>query len=216
MTTPLRDRLNLTVCLCACLLGLASMSQAVVAASVDTLAQQYFPQVTHIGEFEGEPLAAPVYQDEVLLGYLMRTSDIAPIPAYSGEPITLLVGLGLEGLITGLKITQHSEPILVVGISEQDLDHYVEQYRGVTVDKKVKLGGSEREGYVTIDGIRWPPRVVSRSRPRSLKRPPAVMGAIHRQPDRSMRPWRNHHLPGGWASLPSLSGYRCGVIGSGK
>jgi len=153
MTTPLRDRLNLTVCLCACLLGLASMSQAVVAASVDTLAQQYFPQATHIGEFEGEPLAAPVYQDEVLLGYLMRTSDIAPIPAYSGEPITLLVGLGLEGLITGLKITQHSEPILVVGISEQDLDHYVEQYRGVTVDKKVKLGGSEREGYVTIDGI---------------------------------------------------------------
>ena len=153
MTSPLRDRLNLNVWLCACLLCLASISQAAVAASVDALAQQYFPQATLIGEFEGEPLAAPVYRDEVLLGYLMRTTDIAPIPAYSGEPITLLVGLDLEGQITGLKITEHSEPILVVGISDQDLEHYVEQYRGVTVDKKVKLGGAERDGYVTIDGI---------------------------------------------------------------
>ncbi|MGB5177658.1 MAG: hypothetical protein WBP44_02900, partial [Gammaproteobacteria bacterium] len=118
MTTPLRDSLNLNAWLCACLLGLAGMNQAAVAASVDALAQQYFPQATHIGEFEGEPLAAAVYRDEVLLGYLMRTTDIAPIPAYSGEPITLLVGLDLEGQITGLKITEHSEPILVVGISD--------------------------------------------------------------------------------------------------
>ena len=33
------------------------------------------------------------------------------------------------------------------------LTHYVEQYRGVTVEQKVKLGGAERDGYVTIDGI---------------------------------------------------------------
>ena len=153
MTTPLPDRLSLKVWLCVCLLGLAGLGQAAVAASVDALAQQYFPQATHIGGFEGEPLAAAVYRDREVLGYLMRTTDIAPIPAYSGKPITLLVGLDVGGRITGLKITEHSEPILVVGISDQDLDHYIEQYRGVTVDQKVKLGGSERDGYVTIDGI---------------------------------------------------------------
>jgi len=153
MTTLLRDRLNLNVWLCVCLLGLAGMSQSAVAASLDALAQQYFPQATHIGDFEGEPLAAAVYRDEEVLGYLMRTTDIAPIPAYSGQPITLLVGLDVGGRITGLKITEHSEPILVVGISDQDLESYVEQYRDVTVDQKVKLGGSERDGYVTIDGI---------------------------------------------------------------
>jgi polyferredoxin/Na+-translocating ferredoxin:NAD+ oxidoreductase RnfG subunit len=153
MTIPLHDRLKLAVWLCICLPGLAGMSQLAIAASVDALALQYFPQATHIGEFAGEPLAAAVYRDEEVLGYLMRTTDIAPIPAYSGKPITLLVGLDLGGRITGLKITEHSEPILVVGISDQDLEHYVEQYRGVTVDQKVKLGGSERDGYVTIDGI---------------------------------------------------------------
>lgn len=150
---PLRNSLPIYAWLCIWLLGTAGITRSACATGVDGVAQQYFPQATHIGEFEGEPLAAAVYRDSALLGYLMRTSDIAPIPAYSGEPITLLVGLDLEGQITGLKITEHSEPILVVGISDQDLKHYVEQYQGVTVDQKVKLGGSERDGYVTIDGI---------------------------------------------------------------
>jgi len=150
---PLRNSLPLSVWLCVWLLGMAGGIQPACATGVEGIAQQYFPQATRVGEFAGEPLAAPVYRDGDLLGYLMRTSDIAPIPAYSGEPITLLVGLDLEGRITGLEITEHSEPILVVGISEQDLAHYVEQYRGVTVEEKVKLGGAERDGYVTIDGI---------------------------------------------------------------
>jgi NosR/NirI family transcriptional regulator, nitrous oxide reductase regulator len=40
-----------------------------------------------------------------------------------------------------------------VGVSEQDLKHYADQYRGVSVLGKVKIGGSPREGYVTVDGI---------------------------------------------------------------
>ncbi len=127
--------------------------QPVFAASDDELARSYFPGADRVGPFEGEPLAAAVYRDDELLGYVLHTTDIAPIPAYSGEPITLLVGLDTAGIITGLKVTQHSEPILVVGVSEQDLARYVEQYRGVSIAKQVKIGGAQREGYVTVDGI---------------------------------------------------------------
>ncbi|MCO6411369.1 MAG: 4Fe-4S binding protein [Thiogranum sp.] len=123
------------------------------AAPVDGLARQFFPQADRVDDFAGEPLAAPVYEGERLLGYVLRTSDIAPVPAYSGKPITLLVGLDLEGSITGVDIVQHSEPILVVGISERDLQYFVHQYHGVRTDQRVKLGGSKREGYVTIDGL---------------------------------------------------------------
>jgi len=132
---------------------LTGMTGTVSADPVFDLAQRYFPQADNVGAFEGDPLAAPVYQDEQLLGYVIRTTDIAPIPAYSGEPITLLVGLNLEGRITGLEILKHSEPILVVGVSEQDLKKYVDQYRGVSVLERVKLGGAERQGYVTVDSI---------------------------------------------------------------
>jgi len=127
--------------------------QATPAATTSELARQYFPQADRVSGFEGDPLAAAVYQGEHLLGYVLRTTDIAPIPAYSGEPITLLVGISLDGRITGLEITRHSEPILMVGVSEHDLRHYVDQYRGVSVQERVKIGGAPRDGYVTVDGI---------------------------------------------------------------
>jgi len=134
------------------LITLATINPA-GADTVDNLARKYFPQADSVGAFEGDPPAAPVYRDGHLLGYVLRTSDIAPIPAYSGEPITLLVGINLDGWITGVEITQHSEPILDAGVSELDLKYFVFQYRDVTVEDRVKLGGAEREGYVVIDGI---------------------------------------------------------------
>jgi polyferredoxin len=139
--------------LAACTLLLASAPHPTLAGQVADLARQYFPGANRVGKFAGDPLAAGVYRDEQLLGYVVRTTDIAPIPAYSGEPITLLVGLDREGRITGLDILQHSEPILVVGVSEQDLKKYIDQYHGVSAFERVKLGGAAREGYVTIDGI---------------------------------------------------------------
>jgi len=123
------------------------------ADPISERALHYFDQADRVGEFEGDPLAAPVYHGDDLLGYVLRTTDIVRIPAYSGEPITLLVGFDLAGRITGLDIIKHAEPILVVGVSEQDLKHYADQYRGVPVLGKVKIGGSPREGYVTVDGI---------------------------------------------------------------
>jgi NosR/NirI family nitrous oxide reductase transcriptional regulator len=129
------------------------LSRTCLAATETGLARQFFPGADRVGAFEGEPLAAAVYTGDRLLGYVLRTTDIAPIPAYSGEPITLLVGLGLDGRISGLEITRHSEPILVVGVSEQDLKHYIDQYLGVSVLERVKIGGAPRDGYVTIDGI---------------------------------------------------------------
>jgi len=138
----------------ACLLvALLSWWQPCAAATVEALARQYFPQADRVGPFEGDPLAAAVYRQDRLLGYVLRTTDVAPIPAYSGKPITLLVGVDVAGHITGLEVTRHSEPILVIGVSDQDLRHYVDQYRGVSVRKQVKIGGAPREGYVTIDGI---------------------------------------------------------------
>ncbi len=138
---------------CVLVLLLASVASMARADSVSDLAMRFFPQATAVGDFAGEPLAAPVHQGDQLLGYVVRTTDVAPIPAYSGEPITLLVGVGLDGVITGLEILKHSEPILVVGVSEHDLKRYINQYNGVSVGQRVRIGGSARKGYVVIDGI---------------------------------------------------------------
>ncbi len=131
-------------------------SAAFTAAGADIvsdLARTFFPQADQVGAFEGDPLAAPVYHEGELLGYVLRTTDVVQIPAYSGKPVMLLVGFDLAGRLTGLEVIKHEEPILVVGVSEQDLKHYADQYRGVSVLDKVKIGGAPRDGYVTVDGI---------------------------------------------------------------
>ncbi|MDX2458091.1 MAG: FMN-binding protein, partial [Gammaproteobacteria bacterium] len=149
----LRHRLHMLVWLVVGVLMASGAINTACADPVSALALKYFPQADRVGAFAGEPLAGPVYEGDRLLGYVLRTTDVAPIPAYSGKPITLLVGIYLDGTIAGVRITDHSEPILDAGVSELDLKYFVYQYLDITVEDRVKLGGADREGYETIDSI---------------------------------------------------------------
>ena len=115
--------------------------------------QQFFPAADRVGELDGEPLSALVYKNKSILGNVFYTDDIVKIPAYSGKPIRTLVGFDLEGKIVGLKIVHHEEPILVVGISDADLQTFIDQYSGKHVNDKIKIGGRDRDGYKSIDAI---------------------------------------------------------------
>ncbi|HSH29704.1 MAG TPA: FMN-binding protein [Thiohalobacter sp.] len=117
------------------------------------LVQQFFPESDGFGEYEGEPPAAKVFQGKRQLGYVFRTLPIAPIPAYSGKPIDMLVGLDMDGNITGVRVIEHHEPILLVGIPESSLDEFTDQYRGKSVEDRLKVGAGSREGYVNIDAV---------------------------------------------------------------
>jgi NosR/NirI family nitrous oxide reductase transcriptional regulator len=117
------------------------------------LALSFFPGADRIGELEGTPPAAPVFRGQALLGYVFRTDEVVRIPAYSGKPVSVLVGFDVTGTITGVRIVAHEEPILLVGITEQNLAAYVNQYNGGNVFDRFKIGGEERPGYVTVDGI---------------------------------------------------------------
>ena len=104
--------------------------------TVDELYPQvkdFFPQADRFGEIEGKPPAAAVYRGERLLGYAYLTTDIIRIPAYSGHPINTLVGFDVDGRIVGIRIVEHQEPILLVGVSEERLHQFVSQYRGKSV-----------------------------------------------------------------------------------
>ncbi len=116
-------------------------------------AQQVFPGIDGLGPFGDDPRAAPVTRSGKVVGYVFLTDEVVAIPAYSGKPISTLVGLDLRARITGLTIVQHQEPILVVGISDQNLQGFIDQYRGRSVDERFKIGGAPREGYQTLDGI---------------------------------------------------------------
>ena len=115
--------------------------------------QQLFPQADRFGPFEGEPRAAEVWQGEQLLGYVLLTNHIAPIPAYSGKPIQHLVGVDMQGQLRGAFVIEHHEPILLAGIPEERLHRFAAQYRGKKITDRVRVGSGTREGFVNVDGV---------------------------------------------------------------
>ena len=97
------------------------------------------PEATRVGEPEGEPASAPAYRDGELIGYVFHTREVVQSVGYSGKPLDVLVGLGLDGRITGAEILEQHEPILVIGVSPEDLEQFVDQYRGVDVREPVEV-----------------------------------------------------------------------------
>lgn len=117
------------------------------------LIHEMFPQLTKIGEKQGEPLTWTIYKDEEIIGYAFETNDIAKIPAYSGEPVNMLVAITPKGVYIGAKVLEHHEPIILAGIPESKLHHFAEQYNGLNVSDRLKVGGNQTEGIVHIDGL---------------------------------------------------------------
>lgn len=138
------------------LIALALMAEFVYASSMEQYLEKVrvmFPDVQRLGPVEGDPPSAAVYGEHELLGYVLLTDDIVRIPAYSGKPVNCLVGFDLRGKIRGVKIVAHQEPILVVGISDNDLASYADQYSGLAVTDDVRIGGDAAAGRPVIDGI---------------------------------------------------------------
>jgi NosR/NirI family nitrous oxide reductase transcriptional regulator len=94
-----------------------------------------------------------VFKGKEIIGYVFHTKAIAPIPAYSGKPMDMLVGMNKQGEITGVRVMEHHEPILLVGIPESRLDSFADQYAGKQVTDRLKVGGGSREGFTNIDAI---------------------------------------------------------------
>ena len=134
------------------LLGLSYTAPAETIDRIYPAVKTFFPQADRFGELAGEPPAASVYQGERLLGYAYLTGDVVRIPAYSGHPINTLVGFDLAGSIVGLRIVEHQEPILVVGITEERLQQFARQYQGKSVFDDIVIG-SGTQGQVPIDSI---------------------------------------------------------------
>lgn len=137
--------------LALCLLLLAPAALAGIDAKHPQL-HEVFPQATRYGDIEGTPPAAAVYQGDKIIGYVFETVMVAPVPAYSGAPINLLVSIGTDGSIRDARVLEQHEPILLVGIPVQKLYDFVARYIGHRVDDQIVVGGGA-SGSVHIDAI---------------------------------------------------------------
>jgi len=135
------------------MLLLSAASPAVAASRVQEYlpkAQpaEFFPGADRFGPPQGDPPLVPAYQGDRLLGYVYLNSDVTGATGYSGKPINLLVGIDPNGVITGIKLVDHKEPIVLIGIPERRIVAAVNTLVGK--DMKPVATGAERPPQVDI------------------------------------------------------------------
>ena len=96
------------------------------------------PGANRFGPMQGDPAIAPAYKDDQLLGYVYLNSDFANATGYSGKPIQILVGIDPKGVMTGLKLVEHKEPIVLVGIPVARILEAVNKLIGTDMERVVR------------------------------------------------------------------------------
>ena len=77
------------------------------------------PGGASFGAAEGEPPLVPVLDaGGERLGWAYLNTDFTTSVGYSGKPIRIVVGIDKDGKVRGLKLVEHHEPIVLIGIPE--------------------------------------------------------------------------------------------------
>lgn len=118
---------------------------------------EVFPGASAFSMRKGQPAYVEAYggvDGKTLLGWVMLSTDITDLPAYSGKPVVTLIGMDLQGRFVGIRILKHSEPILLLGIPESMLENFNAQYLGKQVGQTVEVGPSRPDaGVLGVDAI---------------------------------------------------------------
>tara|TARA_R110002167_G_scaffold214068_3_gene418795 strand:+ start:90295 stop:92388 length:2094 start_codon:yes stop_codon:yes gene_type:complete len=128
-------------------------SQNVTSISDDIA--QLFPRATRVGPVDNKTPVTPVYQLNELLGYAFESDDFTHFIAFSGQTVNLLMGIDTQGVLTGLKVLNHHEPIFLHGLGEQPLFRFIKQYQGHSIKERFIINARDKSSLDTtyFDGI---------------------------------------------------------------
>ncbi len=113
-----------------------------------------FPAPFVVGEKDASFPVWPIFNGGAtsIAGWAFETTDLAPVPGFSGTPPNLLIVLAPDGTFTDVRVLSHHEPIFLEGLGEEPLHKYVEQYRGLSLGKPIKVGSNINSAEKTSSG----------------------------------------------------------------
>jgi NosR/NirI family nitrous oxide reductase transcriptional regulator len=116
----------------------------------ETVLSKYLPAVQAselvqgadgFGAIRDDLAVAPVLRGGENIGWAFVTSDFVGTTGYSGKPIHTMVAVDNAGVITGVRLLKHSEPIVLIGIPEAKVKALVAGYIGMNLVGQAKSGG---------------------------------------------------------------------------
>ncbi len=89
------------------------------------------------------------YRGKELVGYVFISKEwTGKLVGYSGKHMETLIGIDTKGNITGVKLLFHSEPIVLIGLKEDNYQRFLKQYPGKSILQPLSVGKE-----VTMDAI---------------------------------------------------------------
>ena len=156
-------RLDPTYGLLLALLAVLTISGPAFAGQMTReLLAQRFPAPLIVGERDASLPVWPVFQggaQNQIVAWLFETTDIAPIPGFSGTPPDLLIELAPDGTFMDVALLSHHEPVFLEGLGPEPLVRFLDQYRGKALGTPLKVGSNinsaDKGGSsaVYIDGV---------------------------------------------------------------
>ena len=128
-------------------IGLAHLPQTAAASTELQAALKKFatsdlvPGAQSYGPVDEAKSIAPALKDGKPIGYVFLNTDFDRAIGYSGKPIKILIGLNMNGRITGAKLVEHSEPIVLAGIPDHKIVSFIDGYKDFDIVEDAKATG---------------------------------------------------------------------------
>jgi NosR/NirI family nitrous oxide reductase transcriptional regulator len=97
-----------------------------------------YPQADKIVANKKVPSLFDAFKEGEQIGYLIINTNYTESIGYSGKPIHMAIGVDKDGVIRGIQLLKHSEPIVLIGIPEPKLMKPFNKLIGYNVIKGFK------------------------------------------------------------------------------
>ncbi|MBF0318450.1 MAG: FMN-binding protein [Nitrospirae bacterium] len=85
-----------------------------------------------------------------LVGYVLLSKDwTKQHVGYAGKHMETLIGFDTKGQITGVKVVFHAEPIVLIGLKEENYDNFMKQYKGMAITQGMSVGNEIKMDAIT-------------------------------------------------------------------
>ncbi len=98
-----------------------------------TPSNQIFPNADRIEPDSERNSVAKVYKGTEQIGLVYLNASIVNSTGYSGKPIYVLIGLDNQAVIRSVKLVEHTEPIILIGIPESEVQKVIDSYIGMDI-----------------------------------------------------------------------------------
>ena len=120
-----------------CLLSLAAIDPVFALDLSEVLAknpsQEIFPDADRIEQEDDKSSVANVYKALEQIGLVYLNAAIVNSTGYSGRPIYVLIALDMQGVIRNVRLLEHHEPIILIGIPESKIQTVIDSYIGIDI-----------------------------------------------------------------------------------